>query len=98
MDKIVTSSSSNGNIIFYDMVGNFIPPEWKNLTSSSGKALSKTSKQILSLIVSRLQSDKFFTTHISHCKWVDYSLVFAILLKNKISSTITHNSISFSIK
>ncbi|HJD56450.1 MAG TPA: hypothetical protein LFW21_07625 [Rickettsia endosymbiont of Pyrocoelia pectoralis] len=62
MGKIVTLSFSDSNIIFYDMVGNFIPPEWKNLTSSSGKALSKTSKQILSLIVSRLQSDKFFTT------------------------------------
>ncbi|MGX6960203.1 MAG: hypothetical protein ACIPMY_02965, partial [Rickettsia endosymbiont of Pentastiridius leporinus] len=58
MGKIVTLSSFDSNIIFYDMVGNFIPPEWKILTSSSGKALSKTSKQILSLIVSRLQNDK----------------------------------------
>ncbi|CEO17520.1 hypothetical protein RMONA_05755 [Rickettsia monacensis] len=43
------------SIIFYNFVGNFIPPEWSNLVSSSGKILSKTSRQLLSLIVFRLQ-------------------------------------------
>ncbi|ASX28262.1 hypothetical protein BA173_05560 [Rickettsia sp. MEAM1 (Bemisia tabaci)] len=47
-------SESYNDTIFYDIVGHFIPPEWKNLTSSSGKILSKTARQILSLVVSRM--------------------------------------------
>ncbi|MCC8462898.1 MAG: hypothetical protein LN546_07170 [Rickettsia endosymbiont of Ecitomorpha arachnoides] len=43
------------SIIFYNFVGNFIPPEWSNLSSNNGKTLSKTSRQLLSLIVFRLQ-------------------------------------------
>jgi len=61
MSKIVTplfSSLPDNNTIFYNIVGNFIPPEWRNLTSSSGKVLSKTSIQILSLLVSRTPSDE----------------------------------------
>lgn len=57
MNKIVAPfslSESYNDTIFYDIVGNFIPPEWKNLTSSSGKILSKTARQILSLVVSRM--------------------------------------------
>lgn len=41
--------------IFYNFVGNFIPPKWSNLSSHNGKTLSKTSRQLLSLIVFRLQ-------------------------------------------
>ncbi|WP_250311286.1 hypothetical protein [Rickettsia endosymbiont of Oedothorax gibbosus] len=41
--------------IFYNFVGNFIPPEWNNLLSHNGKILSKTARQLLSLIVFRLQ-------------------------------------------
>jgi hypothetical protein len=51
-----TTASCAQNIIFYSNVGNFIPPEWRNLSDSSGKALSKTSRQLLSLIVSCLES------------------------------------------
>ncbi|MCC8369755.1 MAG: hypothetical protein LN573_06990 [Rickettsia endosymbiont of Oxypoda opaca] len=43
------------SIIFYNFVGNFIPPEWSHLPSSNGKILSKTARQLLSLIVFRLQ-------------------------------------------
>ncbi|XVN42488.1 MAG: hypothetical protein RCG15_07785 [Candidatus Rickettsia vulgarisii] len=43
------------SIIFYNFVGNFIPPEWSNLSSHNGKTLSKTARQLLSLIVFRLQ-------------------------------------------
>ncbi|XLM33863.1 MAG: hypothetical protein QFX12_00105 [Rickettsia africae] len=43
------------SIIFYNFVGNFIPPEWNHLSSGNGKILSKTSRQLLSLIVFRLQ-------------------------------------------
>ncbi|WP_342260121.1 hypothetical protein [Candidatus Tisiphia endosymbiont of Metellina segmentata] len=43
------------SIIFYNFVGNFIPPEWNNLSSHNGKILSKTARQLLSLIVFRLQ-------------------------------------------
>ncbi len=51
-----TSPNSNQNdTIFYNFVGNFVPPEWRELKNNSGKALSKTSKQLLSLIVFRLQ-------------------------------------------
>ncbi|HJD58585.1 MAG TPA: hypothetical protein LFV92_05365, partial [Rickettsia endosymbiont of Ceroptres masudai] len=42
-------------IIFYNFIGNFIPPEWSNLSSNNGKILSKTARQLLSLIVFRLQ-------------------------------------------
>jgi DnaA N-terminal domain len=45
----------NSDIIFYNFVGNFIPPEWRNLTNNCDKRLSTTSRQLLSLIVSRLQ-------------------------------------------
>lgn len=44
--------------VFYNMVGNFIPPEWRHLRNGSGKALSKTSRQLLSLIVWSLQSSR----------------------------------------
>ncbi len=42
--------------VFYNMVGNFIPPEWRHLRDASGKVLSKTSRQLLSLIVWSLQT------------------------------------------
>ena len=57
MNKIVNPfslSTSSNDTIFYDIVGNFIPPEWKNLTSSSRKVLSKTARQILLFVVSRM--------------------------------------------
>jgi hypothetical protein len=47
--------AENSDTIFYNIVGNFVPPEWRNLTNNYGKQLSKTSRQLLSLIVSRLQ-------------------------------------------
>lgn len=40
MNKIVTplsSSLSDNNTIFYNLVGNFIPPEWQELTSYKRK-------------------------------------------------------------
>ncbi|WP_375319419.1 hypothetical protein [Candidatus Tisiphia endosymbiont of Oplodontha viridula] len=40
----------NQDIIFYNIVGNFVPPEWRNLTNNCGKQLSKTSRQLLSLL------------------------------------------------
>ncbi|MCC8399048.1 MULTISPECIES: hypothetical protein [unclassified Candidatus Tisiphia] len=49
------ASVENPDVIFYNIVGNFVPPEWRNLTNNCGKQLSKTSRQLLSLIVSRLQ-------------------------------------------
>ncbi|UCM85817.1 MAG: hypothetical protein LF885_00650 [Rickettsia endosymbiont of Culicoides impunctatus] len=49
------ASVENPDVIFYNIVGNFVPPEWRNLTNNCGKQLSKTSHQLLSLIVSRLQ-------------------------------------------
>ncbi|BFD46067.1 MAG: hypothetical protein DMENIID0002_07130 [Rickettsia endosymbiont of Sergentomyia squamirostris] len=58
MTKTLISSDNlveNPDTIFYNFVGNFIPPEWRNLTNNCGKRLSKTSRQLLSLIVSRLQ-------------------------------------------
>ncbi|MCC8483555.1 MAG: hypothetical protein LN561_03245, partial [Rickettsia endosymbiont of Labidopullus appendiculatus] len=58
-DRIVNFSdglAENSDTIFYNIVGNFVPPEWRNLTNNFGKQLSKTSRQLLSLIVSRLQS------------------------------------------
>ncbi|WP_341757062.1 MULTISPECIES: hypothetical protein [unclassified Candidatus Tisiphia] len=47
----------NQDIIFYNFVGNFIPPEWRNLTNNCGKQLSKTSRQLLSLIVSCIKTN-----------------------------------------
>ncbi|WP_250311360.1 hypothetical protein [Rickettsia endosymbiont of Oedothorax gibbosus] len=47
--------AENSDTIFYNIVSNFVPPEWRNLTNNCGKQLSKTSRQLLSLIVSRLQ-------------------------------------------
>ena len=41
----------NNDSIFYHFVGNFVPPEWRNLTYNFSKSLSKTAKQLLSLIV-----------------------------------------------
>jgi hypothetical protein len=55
-DFSTTLSLNQQDVIFYNMVGNFIPPEWKNLTNSSGKVLSKTSRQLLSLIVFKMES------------------------------------------
>ncbi|WP_375332046.1 DnaA N-terminal domain-containing protein [Candidatus Tisiphia endosymbiont of Temnostethus pusillus] len=49
----------NQDIIFYNIVGNFVPPEWRNLTNNCGKQLSKTSRQLLSLIVSCMKTDKY---------------------------------------
>ncbi|WP_232296992.1 hypothetical protein [Candidatus Orientia mediorientalis] len=37
--------------IFYHFIGNFIPAEWKDLIGDNRKALSRTSKQLLSFIV-----------------------------------------------
>ncbi|BDU60797.1 hypothetical protein FLA4_12070 [Candidatus Rickettsia kotlanii] len=47
----------NRDTIFYNVVDNFIPYEWRNLTNNCGKRLSITARQLLSLIVSRLQFD-----------------------------------------
>ncbi|WP_341792623.1 DnaA N-terminal domain-containing protein [Rickettsia endosymbiont of Ceutorhynchus obstrictus] len=57
-DAISIKNSNSSDTIFYNIVGNFIPPEWRTLTSSEGKVLSKSARQVLSLIVSRLQNDK----------------------------------------
>ncbi|KJV72004.1 Uncharacterised protein [Orientia tsutsugamushi] len=46
--------SNNNDTIFYNFIGNIILPEWRKLTGDNGKALSKTSKQLLSFIVFRL--------------------------------------------
>ncbi|WP_341764050.1 hypothetical protein [Candidatus Tisiphia endosymbiont of Beris chalybata] len=45
------STYGNNDTIFYNFVGNFVPPEWHDLKNNTGKALSKTSKQLLSLIM-----------------------------------------------
>ncbi|WP_375327247.1 hypothetical protein [Candidatus Tisiphia endosymbiont of Nemotelus uliginosus] len=69
MQQLVNSSSStvaytytNSNVnsnqndtIFYNFVGNFVPPKWRDLQGSGNKAFSKTAKQLLSLVVFRLQ-------------------------------------------
>ncbi|WP_341756525.1 MULTISPECIES: DnaA N-terminal domain-containing protein [unclassified Candidatus Tisiphia] len=52
----------NQDIIFYNFVGNFIPPEWRNLTNNCGKQLSKTSRQLLSLIVSCIKTNRYDNT------------------------------------
>ncbi|XVN40904.1 MAG: hypothetical protein RCO49_09345 [Rickettsia endosymbiont of Argas persicus] len=68
------------SIIFYNFVGNFIPPEWSHLSSHNGKILSKTARQLLSIIVFRLQiyhnnsidelkeTYHFFQEHLSVCQ------------------------------
>ncbi|WP_371218271.1 hypothetical protein ACA350_06340 [Orientia tsutsugamushi] len=53
--KIANNNSSNNATVFYRFIGNFVPAEWKDLIGDNAKALSKTSKQLLSLIVYRLQ-------------------------------------------
>ncbi|HJD58845.1 MAG TPA: hypothetical protein LFV92_06815 [Rickettsia endosymbiont of Ceroptres masudai] len=53
--KININNSDNSSAIYYNFVGNFIPPEWSNLSSHNGKILSKTARHLLSLIVFRLQ-------------------------------------------
>ncbi|WP_375326867.1 hypothetical protein [Candidatus Tisiphia endosymbiont of Nemotelus uliginosus] len=60
MTEILTFPSTfvdNRDTIFYNVVDNFIPYEWRNLTNNYGKRLSITARQLLSLIVSRLQFD-----------------------------------------
>ncbi|WP_341761219.1 hypothetical protein [Candidatus Tisiphia endosymbiont of Thecophora atra] len=57
MTQILTSPNSlvdNPDTIFYNIVGNFVPPEWRNLTNNCGKQLSKTSRQLLSLVLRML--------------------------------------------
>ncbi len=54
-DCVIHNHSDKNHTIFYNFVGNFIPPEWNNLTSNNGKILSKTARQLLSLIVFRMQ-------------------------------------------
>ncbi|WP_342279032.1 DnaA N-terminal domain-containing protein [Candidatus Tisiphia endosymbiont of Myopa tessellatipennis] len=49
----------NPDAIFYNIVGNFVPPEWRNLTNNCGKQLSKTSRQLLSLIVSCIKTGNY---------------------------------------
>ncbi|WP_371219969.1 hypothetical protein ACA348_10655 [Orientia tsutsugamushi] len=53
--KITNNNSSNNDTIFYRFIGNFVPAEWKDLIGNNAKALSKTSKQLLSWIVYKLQ-------------------------------------------
>ncbi|SPR08030.1 Uncharacterised protein [Orientia tsutsugamushi] len=53
--KSITNNSVNNTIIFYKFVGNFPPEEWKWLTDADGKALGKTEKQLLAVIVRQLQ-------------------------------------------
>ncbi|SPR13752.1 hypothetical protein [Orientia tsutsugamushi] len=52
--KIANNNSSNNATVFYRFIGNFVPAEWKDLIGDNAKALSRTSKQLLSLIVYRL--------------------------------------------
>ncbi|CAK6517635.1 MAG: Phage-rep-O domain-containing protein [Rickettsia helvetica] len=54
-DCVIHNHSDKNSIIFYNFVGNFIPPEWSTLSSHNGKILSKTARQLLSLIVFRMQ-------------------------------------------
>ncbi|WP_341794726.1 hypothetical protein [Rickettsia endosymbiont of Rhinocyllus conicus] len=79
-NKLNINNSDNSSVIFYNFVGNFIPPEWSTLSSRNGKILSKTSRQLLSLIVFRLQiyynnsidelqeTYHFFEQHLSVCQ------------------------------
>ncbi|MCC8462498.1 MAG: hypothetical protein LN546_04965 [Rickettsia endosymbiont of Ecitomorpha arachnoides] len=78
--KIDVNNGDNNSTIFYNFVGNFIPPEWSTLSSHNGKILSKTARQLLSLIVFRLQiyynnsidelqeTYHFFEQHLSVCQ------------------------------
>ncbi|WP_371253786.1 hypothetical protein [Orientia tsutsugamushi] len=52
--NIIKNNINNNDTIFYNFIGNIIPPEWRKLSGDNGKALSKTSKQLLSFIVYRL--------------------------------------------
>ncbi|WP_190812289.1 hypothetical protein [Orientia tsutsugamushi] len=52
--KIANNNSGNNATVFYRFIGNFVPAEWKDLIGDNAKALSKTSKQLLSLMVYRL--------------------------------------------
>ncbi|KJV77758.1 hypothetical protein [Orientia tsutsugamushi] len=52
--KITNNNSRNHATVFYRFIGNFVPAEWKDLIGDNGKALSKTSKQLLSWIVYKL--------------------------------------------
>ncbi len=54
-DCVIHNERDNNPTIFYNCVSNFIPPEWSNLSSHNGKILSKTARQLLSLIVFRMQ-------------------------------------------
>ncbi|XVN41371.1 MAG: hypothetical protein RCO49_02095 [Rickettsia endosymbiont of Argas persicus] len=79
-DCVIHNERDNNPTIFYNFVGNFIPPEWSNLSSYNGKILSKTARQLLSLIVFRLQiyhnnsidelkeTYHFFQEHLSVCQ------------------------------
>ncbi|KJV76531.1 hypothetical protein RHORCCE3_1589 [Rickettsia hoogstraalii str. RCCE3] len=79
-DCVIHNERDNNPTIFYNFVGNFIPPEWSNLSSHNGKTLSKTARQLLSLIVFRLQiyhnnsidelkeTYHFFQEHLSVCQ------------------------------
>ncbi|WP_375327135.1 hypothetical protein [Candidatus Tisiphia endosymbiont of Nemotelus uliginosus] len=51
----ISANSNQNDTIFYNFVGNFVPPEWRDLQGSGNKAFSKTAKQLLSLVVFRLQ-------------------------------------------
>ncbi|BFD45601.1 MAG: hypothetical protein DMENIID0002_02470 [Rickettsia endosymbiont of Sergentomyia squamirostris] len=65
MTESLTFSRSvvkNQDIIFYNIVGNFILPEWRSLSNNCGKQLSKTSRQLLSLIVSCTKTDSYNNT------------------------------------
>ncbi|WP_371220521.1 hypothetical protein ACA348_04000 [Orientia tsutsugamushi] len=52
---IANNNSSNYATVFYRFIGNFVPAECKDLIGDNVKALSKTSKQLLSWIVYKLQ-------------------------------------------
>ncbi|WP_121542750.1 hypothetical protein [Candidatus Rickettsia colombianensi] len=79
-DCVTHDDGDKNSTIFYNVVGNFIPPEWSNLSSHNGKILSKTARQLLSLIVFRLQiyynnsidelqeTYHFFKKHLSVCQ------------------------------
>ncbi|ALN41288.1 hypothetical protein ASQ44_04025 [Rickettsia rhipicephali] len=79
-NKLNINNSDNSSVIFYNFVGNFIPPEWSTLSSHNGKILSKTARQLLSLIVFRMQiyynnsidelqeTYHFFEQHLSVCQ------------------------------
>ncbi|KJV80070.1 hypothetical protein RHORCCE3_1672 [Rickettsia hoogstraalii str. RCCE3] len=79
-DCVIHDDSDKNHTIFYNFVGNFIPPEWSTLSSHNGKILSKTARQLLSLIVFRMQiyynnsidelqeTYHFFEQHLSVCQ------------------------------